>query len=174
MSYAISRSKLANLLIKAGYNKAKSLRFVRYPYLESIQLVHNLTFHDNQTEDIRRYQNAKDEYVDADDDGFAHIDDREYEILGNKKRAKAFLRISQSRVNYWKSLNYAGVWWYSYPLKVVAKYRYKYPRDEVQDSYNQDSGYIFGVATSAGDYGEKSTAIPIPRGWLEIILPEVE
>lgn len=173
MSYAISRSKLANLLIKAGYNKAKSLRFVRYPYIETIQIVHNLTFHDSHTEDIRQYQNAKDEYVETDEDGFAHIDDTEYEILGNKKRAKAFLRISQSRVNYWQSFNYAGVPYYSYPLKVIAKYRHKYPRDEVQDSYGQDSGYKEGYATSGGDYGEKSARIPVPRGWLEIELPEV-
>jgi hypothetical protein len=177
MSYAESRSKLANLLIKAGYDVAKSLRAVKYPYIESMQLVHNLTFYDYLTEDIKQYENPQGDFVTVPESGFAHTVDTEYEILGNKNKAKAFLRISQARVNHWKNFGggnqYAGTFWYTYVLKVITKYRHKYPSNEIQDTVKTIGDSEFGVATVGGDYGHQEGTIPIPDGgWLEVELPE--
>ena len=177
MAYAETRSRLANLLIKAGYNVAKSLRAVKYPYIESLQLKHNTYYWDYLTEDIIKYQSEGDKYIRTSKDGFAHTDDKDYKILGNIQKAKAFLRISQARVNVWQSLGggsqYTGTWWWSEPLKVRAKYRHKYPENKIIDSYKSIGTGFGGVATVGGDYGEQEGTIPIPDGgWLEIILPE--
>lgn len=175
MSYAESRSKLANLLIKAGYNVAKSLKAVKYPYIESMQLIHNLTFWDSGfTKDIKEYENPKDNFLTVAENGFAYTNDTEYEILGNKNKAKAFLRISQNRVTYWKLVySTTGTWWYSYALKVRAKYRHKYPNNQIQDAVKTIGIPRFGIATVGGDYGHQEGTIPIPEGgWLEVELPD--
>tara|TARA_X000001036_G_C20394768_1_gene690147 strand:+ start:110 stop:658 length:549 start_codon:yes stop_codon:yes gene_type:complete len=180
MAYAESRSKLANLLIKAGYNVAKSLRAVKYPYIESMQIIHNLTFVDYLTKDIKQYENPKDNFVTVPENGFAHTIDTEYKILGNKSKAKAFLRISQARVDHWKNYYtqtsgylFDGTWWYSYVLKVIIKYRHKYPINEIRDSVKTIGSPKNGVATVGGDYGHQEGTIPIPLGgWLEVELPD--
>lgn len=175
MSYAESRSKLANLLIKAGYNKAKSLRAVRYPYLESIQLIHNEYFWDINTRSKREYQESKDKYIETDQAGFSKPDDKDYEILGNKQKAKAVLILDGSRVQIWTNYNGLGIPWYSYPLNVIAKYRYKYPKDEVIDTHATIGVAQDGYATSGGEYGLQEGEIPIPvGGWLEVELVEAE
>lgn len=173
MAYAETRSKLANLLIKAGYNVAKSLRAVRYPYLESIQLVHNEYFYDSYTESIKHYQTKKDTYTLTDDEGYGRPDDREYNILGNKQKAKAVLLLDGSRVQIWTNYNGSGIPWYSYPLQAITKYRYKYPKDEIIDTYKTIGEATEGYATSGGEYGLQEGTIPIPEGgWLEVILPD--
>lgn len=173
MSYAESRTKLANLLIKAGYDKAKSLRAVRYPYLESIQLIHNEYFWDYNTKSKREYQYKKDAYVETDEFGFGKPDDTEYQILGNKQLAKAVLVLDGSRVQIWTYINGIGIPWYSYPLNVIAKYRYKYPRDEVIDTHTTIGFAQDGYATSGGEYGLQEGVLPIPDGgWLEVELAE--
>ena len=177
MAFAKTRSKLANLLIKAGYDVTKSLKAVKYPYLESLQLKHNISFHDYLTRDIKQYEKEKDAFVNTGEKGFSYINDTDYKILGNNKRAKAFLRISQARVNHWQNFGggnqYTGTWWYSYELKVTAKYRHKYPTNEVVDVFKSIGTPKFGIATVGGDYGHQEGTIPIPDGgWLEVILPD--
>lgn len=177
MSYAETRSKLANLLIKAGYNVAKSLRAVKYPYLESIQLKHNRSFYDYLTKDIKQYEKTKDDFTNTGEKGFSYISDTEYEILGNKNKAKAFLRISQDRVDHWKNYGggnqYTGTWWYSFTLKVIAKYRHRYPNNKAIDAFKTIGSPQYGVATVGGDYGHQEGTIPIPDGgWLEVELPD--
>lgn len=173
MVYAETRSKLANLLIKAGYNVAKSLRAVRYPYLESIQLMHNEYFYSINTKSIRHYQTKKDTYTLTDDEGYGRPDDRYYNILGNKQKAKAVLSVDSATLQFWIDYNGVGIPWYSYPLQVITKYRYKYPKDKIIDTYKTIGEGIGGYATSSGEYGLQEGTIPIPDGgWLEVILPD--
>lgn len=175
MSYAESRSKLANLLIKAGYNVAKSLRAVRYPYVESYQMKHNYAFYDSFTEDIMQYQadRDKDSFETLSDGGFAFIDDKEYRHLGNKNIAKAHLYITSNRISVWQADGYNGTWWWSNRLTVTAKYRHKYPKDIIVDSFKSIGSPYGGVAQSEGEYGHQEGTIPLPEGgWLEVELPE--
>lgn len=171
MSYAESRTKLANLLIKAGYNKAKSLKAVRYPYLESLQLIHNTTFWDSRTESVKEYQEKDDIYVETEENGYSTTNDKLYNILGDIQKARAYLKIGSSAVSDWQNSGYRGTYFYSYPLQIIAKYRHKYPKDEEVDSLKTTDNYIEGYAESAGDYGHQETELPLPEGgWLKVEL----
>ena len=176
MSYAETRSKLANLLIKAGYNVAKSLRAVRYPYIEAYQLRHNDTFYDAPyTKDIIQYQVDRDtdNYKIVADGGFVQIDDKEYRILGNKSTVKAHLYIYSGRIQTWNYFYGHGVWWWSYKLRIIAKYRHKYPNNKIIDAYDIVGKSRGGVAEVEDEYGHQEGLVPLPEGgWLEVELPE--
>lgn len=171
MSYAKARSKLANLLIKAGYNKAKSLRAVKYPYVESLIFRHTDEFWDTRQKSVRLYQ-VKQDFVDIKSkNGFALINDKEYEILGDINKGKAFIRVTQENVDSWFAFYNVGAYWYSHPLKMIIKYRHRYPKNEIVDSYRTVGHGEFGIADTAGDYGIREGEIPLPQGgWLKVEL----
>lgn len=180
MSYAVARTKLANLLIKAGYDKVKSLKAVKYPYVEVLQFVHNHnsdggSYWDYDTESIIEYENGSNfvkliqDYQIPFSNEFPN--DKSYKILGNISEAKVHLDVKQSSVNYWVALNGYGVPWWSQPLKIRAKYRHKYPRNVIVDS-DRAIGYGYGgYASSGGEYGHQKGTMPLPKGgWGKIEL----
>ena len=172
MSYAESRSKLANLLIKAGYDKIKSLKAVRYPYVAGIQLKHNRYFWDARHKSIKFYEKATD-FIEMPESGYAQINDVEYKVLGDITRVKAFIRVTQETVNAWIEAYGFGAYWYSYPLRVRVKYKHEYPSNEIVESYKSIGSGDFGIAGSGGDYGEKLDFIPLPMvGWLKVELQD--
>lgn len=175
MSYAETRSKLANLLIKAGYDVVKSLKAVKYPYIESYQLRHNDTFYDSFTKDIIQYQVDRDlgNFDVVADGGFVLINDTEYRILGNKNTVKAHLYIHSGRIGFWNYFYGHGVWWWSYKLRIIAKYRHRYPNNKIVDAYDIVGKGRGGVAEVEDEYGHQEGFVPLPEGgWLEIELPE--
>lgn len=173
MSYAEARTKLANLLIKAGYDKAKSLRAVRYPYVSSLQLTHNIYYWDDRHKSIRSYQIAE-EFHETSETGFAQVGDKEYDMLGEITSVKAVIRITQETVDDWIESYGFGAYWYSYALKANIKYQHGYPRNNIQDSTRSIGNPQFGIAYSAGDYGEQKGYIPLPMGgWEKVELPDV-
>lgn len=172
MSYALARTKLANLLIKAGYDKKKSLKLVKYPYVETLHIRHNEFFWANNTKSIREYE-FQEGYVQTPDDGVVRPNDLEYTMLGEKSKVKAYLRITASDISYWQSAYGHGTWWYSHPIRLIVKYRHTYPRNEIIDSYKRIGTGNGGVATSAGDYGHQEGTIPVPvGGWEKIEIDE--
>lgn len=173
MSYAVTRTKLANLLIKAGYDKAKSLNAVRYPYVEAIQLRHNQTFHAIGTKDVMKFQRKGDNYEKISESGFVTIQDTKYDMLAEYQKARAYLVITQDKVNIWQNAGYTGVPWWSYLLKVRLKYRHRYPRNEEIDAVKSIGTARGGYATTAGEHGNQENTIPLPvGGWEKIELLE--
>ena len=174
MSYAEARSKLANLLIKAGYNKKKSLKAVKYPYVESLIFRHTDEFWDSRQKSVRLYE-GKQDFIDIKSkNGFALINDKDYNILGDINKGKAFIRVTQENVDGWFEAYQHGAYYYSHPLKMTIKYRHGYPKSEIVDSYKTVGQGEFGIANVAGDYGIKEGEMPLPQGgWLKVELPEV-
>ncbi len=171
MAYAVARTKLANLLIKAGYDKAKSLRAVKYPYIEAIQLRHipsggNLKSH-------KLYQGSKKNYIPViSEDGYVAVDDKDYGILGEKNKAKAFVEVTQERMDFLNSRGITVSGWVSLPLLLIAKYRHTYPKNIIIDSIVNIGELQFGFTSVAGFFGYQEGEIPLPRGkWLEVELP---
>lgn len=178
MSYAKARSRLANLLIRAGYNKTKSLRAVKYPYVDAVQFRHNRFFYGEYTESIKRYEWGEGFKEISSEDGFEVIGDKQYNMLGEVTEGLAFLQIDQRDVDRWRELyleayGLNGVWYYSYALKAVIKYRHLYPKNEIVDSVKTIGGEKSGIAEIAGEYGLQQGKIPLPAdGWEKIEIDE--
>ena len=176
MGFASARSKLANLLIKAGYDKAKSLRAVKYPYVESIQLGHIKS--DTERNDgitiksVRTYEYAESEFGTTDQDGFSYVNDLEYNMLGLKRQAKCHLDITIPAENATDDdEENDSVAWKSPTLKARLKYRHPYPENTVIDSVKAMGFEQEGTASSSGEYGHQQGIIPLPQGgWLEVEL----
>lgn len=170
MSYAEARSKLANLLIKAGYDKAKSLRAVKYPYIDAIQLTHdesNIFFISH-----RFYEDSNKNFVEVNNkSGFVLLEDDEYKILGKKNKAKSFIEVTQERIDFLAQYNIQYTAWFSSPLTVMVKYQYEYPKKIIEDSFALIGDYKFGVTDVAGFFAHQEGVLPLPQGgWLEVEL----
>lgn len=171
MSFAVSRTKLANLLIKAGYDKAKSLRAVKYPYIEAMQLIHNQKAFDSLNPSKQEYQNANKVYKQVSDEtGYAYVNDTNYGILPENNKVRAYAIVTQEDID--NSYNGTKLW-VSQELKANIKYRHRYPDNTEQDSLKIIGDIQVGVASTAGRYGKKEDLIPLPLGgWEKIELPE--
>lgn len=171
MSYAVSRTKLANLLIKAGYDKAKSLRAVKYPYIESMQLIHNPKAYDSVIKSKQEYEDARKVYEPVSEEtGYVYINDTDYGILSEHNKVRAYVIVTQQQID--DSYNGAKIW-VSSKLKANIKFRHKYPYNREQDSLKTIGNITIGVASTAGEYGKKEGTIPLPiGGWEKIELPE--
>jgi hypothetical protein len=119
------------------------------------------------------YENSSKKYISVDaDSGFVHIADKDYGILGEKNKAKAFVEVTQQRINFVNSLNVSTTPWASVPLRLTVKYKNKYPKDEIIDSYKTIGRRKSGRTSVAGFFGHQEGEIPLPRGgWLEVELP---
>lgn len=182
MSYAVARTKLANLLIKAGYDKTKSLKAVKYPYVEILQFVHNhrangVSYWDYDTESIIEYENGGNfvkliqDYQIPFSNEFPN--DKSYKILGDISEAKVHLDVKQNSVDWWLAYYGYGVPWWSQPLTIRAKYRHRYPTNEIKDSRRDIGTGYGGNATSGGEYGHHKGTMPLPEGgWEKIELPD--
>jgi hypothetical protein len=181
MSYAEARSKLANILIKAGYNKAKSLRAVKYPYIESMQLSYNSNINSVVLPTPHKfYEDKNNTYIEvkyndpnngnAVSTHFVYLDDENYGILGEKNKVKAYVEVTQDRFD--STYNFGGLdaVWFSFPLGVRLKYRHTYPKNEIIDSFKEIGRFSFGFTEVTGIFGIKEGTMPLPEGgWIKVI-----
>jgi hypothetical protein len=140
----IVRTKLANILIRAGFNRAKCLRAVNYPYYVSIDISHTAYQFSNKFLEFNGgfYRCAK----------FTYLNDTDYRYQPEENRIRCFATNGDK-------LNPA------FSSKVKLIYNFRYPRSNdiftEFDEFGADRtiarvGYILGVQTGV---------IKKPTGW---------
>lgn len=156
MAYQSSRSRLANLLIKATYNATKVLTAVKYPYVENVQFLHEAvtkshTELETNSGEVRKSPATK----------FLHMADIEYTALPKHSKLRGYA----SHFN-------EGTPFLSGFVEAHIGFKNKYPKE-----YVENTSITFGIDKSGSDTGSKlgvqETDLPLPfGGWEKIELTQ--
>lgn len=156
MAYQSSRSRLANLLIKATYNATKVLTAVKYPYVENVQFLHEAvtkshTELETNSGEVRKSPATK----------FLYMGDIEYRALPEHSKLRGYASHTDENTDFESS-------------EVIAHigYKTKYPKE-----YVENTSITFGAFKSGSDTGSKlgvqETDLPLPfGGWEKIELTQ--
>ena len=142
----IARTKLANILIRAGFNKSKCLRAVNYPYFLAVVLDHTgieISYKYIQSSTFGFYRASRNTY----------LNDFEYNIKPNQTKIKCFASNNDPNKSAFSS-------------KVKVKYKYQYPRGsnfEKDDEFGSDRTFALGVVGS--QLGVQRSVFPLADGW---------
>lgn len=156
MAYQSSRSRLANLLIKATYNATKVLKAIKYPYVENVQFLHEAiskshTELETNDGEIRKSPATK----------FLLVTDSEYTALPEYSKLRG----------YASHFNEGTPFLSGYVVAHIG-YKNKYPKE-----YVENTTIDFGAEQTGNETGHRlgvqETELPLPfGGWEKIELTQ--
>lgn len=140
----ITRTKLANILIRSGFNRAKCLRAVNYPYLHSMVIQHNAVQFSSK---FIEFQNGFARCA-----SFTYLNDFDYKFQPLLNRIKC----------YTSNYNIEEV---AFSSKVKIIYKFMYPRRFDMIDQFDEFGADRIIARVGNILGVQLGVIKKPTGW---------